>query len=320
VRQNARIFAISWRAILSTMWSLRWPPVRVAWLAVFIGACTGGSESAEDADSSSTASTGADPATDASSVTSADGTTSSSTTDGAAESTAGSSTGGIGEDCPPASADIGAVSSFHLGETWRFEGESGVSEGICSAIDYDGARLRLDCVRVDAGADVHTVGIDGGGPIVDEMLSGIVGMEELRLSLPYAMGFFPGFYSFPHFTLRTSDGELLVLGSYNMAGPGDPVVGVDIEGWTAPFAELGLVGHDCEIRPNRPDTFPSGWQPFALEVGTDDGAVELFDGQQSSVLRDGVAYEVSVTMARIPSEVCDKCPPSEAAFSIVRHL
>lgn len=120
--------------------------------------------------------------------------------------------------------------------------------------------------------------------------------------------------------MRSAKGELLVLRSYDAAGPGDPVAEVDIEGWTAPFVELALVDHGCAFRPNRPDTFPPQWQPFALHVGTDDGAVEIFDGEQSPVVQSGTSYEVSVTEARIPSEVCAKCPAAEAAFSIVRRL
>jgi hypothetical protein len=299
-----------------SLWDSR--PVWAAWL--FVAACAGRNESAEQADSSSTVSTSADPATDASSASGADGSTSSSTTPSSSDSADSGSSGELGDECPPASEDIGAVSALHLGETWTFEGESGISEGLCSAIEYDGARLRIDCVRVDAGPDVHTLGIEGGGPIVAEMLSGIVGMDDLRLSLPYGMGFFPDIYLFPHFTLRTSSGDLLVLASYNTAGPGEPVAVVDIDDWTAPFAELDLVGHDCDFRPNPRETWPESWQPFALEVGTDDGPVSIFDGQQSTVVRDGATYEVSVTIARIPSEVCTKCPESEAAFSIVRHL
>jgi len=237
----------------------------------------------------------------------------------ATDSGSAGSTGSLGEDCPPPLDDLGSVTHVDPGEAWTFEGESGISDGICSAVEYDGEQLRLQCVRVDRGPDVHDVIMYGGGPVVAELLDAIVGMEELRLSIAYGTGFFPG-YLLPHFTLRDSAGDLLVLHSSNFgAGPGDPVANVGGTGWTTPFTELALVDHGCAFRPNPPDTFPESEQPFALEVGTDDGPVSIFDGGQQTVQVDGAGYEVSVIEASIPSEACMKCPDAQTTFSIVRH-
>jgi len=294
------------------------------WIAalVWIGGCADRVDSPEHADTTSGAGSSSASTTGTTADTGPEDDTSSTTTRADPDTTDASSsgsTGAIGEECPPAFDELGTVSHVNLAKTWTFEGESGISEGICGAIEYDGERLRLECLRVDGGPELHEMDMHGGGPVVDELLSAMVGMEELRLSLPYGMGFFPG-YVVSHFTLRRSSGDLLVLASSNFgAGPGDPVANVGVDGWVAPFEDITLVDYGCAFRPNRSDTFPPAEQPFALEVGTDDGSISIFDGQQQTVLLDGVAYEVSVTEASIPSEVCMKCPEAQTTFSIVRH-
>lgn len=246
-------------------------------------------------------------------------TSATSTTEPEGSTESGSSTGEIGDVCPPASADIGAILGVHLAETWIFEGRSGISEGICEATAYDGSRLTLECVRIGREPDVHVMGIDGGGPVVADALGQLVGVQDLQLSLPYGLGFFPGFYSFDDFTLRTSSGDLLVLAARGFEGPGGSIVGVEDPEWTAPFAEPNLVDRGCAFRSNPEDDFPGDSQPFAVEVETDQGSMLFFEGQQGSVDRDAVEYEVSVTKAHTHADVCADCPESETAISIVRR-
>lgn len=185
---------------------------------------------------------------------------------------------------------------------------------------YDGELLVLDCIQDGAGADVKVVGIRGGGPIVGDALAAIVGMADLRVSMPYGMGFFPG-YVVPRSSLRTASGELLVLSSIDNVGPGGALAVVDgSPNWAAPFTRaLAAVDLGCEIVLARPDTFPPAWQPFALAVEGDSGEVLVFDGNQAAVEIDGLAYEVSARSARTPTRQCMKCPESETSFSIVRH-
>jgi hypothetical protein len=248
-------------------------------------------------------------------------TTTTTTTAPDPDTTDSGSSGEPGAACPPASPDIGAVTQIVRAETWTFADDSGISEGVCSATDYDGAQLVLECTRVGEGPEVHTIAIVGGGPVVGGALAAMVGMDELQLFLPYGMGFFPGGWLLWHFSLRSASGDLLVLGSYDWTGPGSSFAPVGVDGWTDPFTELELVDPDCALVYNsRPDTWPENWKPFALELGTDDGSVSLFEGQQQSVTAGGSAYEVSVTSARMDIPCGADCPESEIQFSIVRRL
>lgn len=230
------------------------------------------------------------------------------------------STGAPGVDCPQGSLDVGAVTAISLDETWTFEGRSGVSEGDCTATGYDGERLGLQCVRLDGGPEVHTLSIVGGGPVVGDALQAIVGMDGLRLFLPYGMGFFPDIYLTWHFSLRSASGELLVLRSYDWAGPGGSFAQTSVATWADPFAAFAIVDHDCARVDNpQPETAPADWKPFALEVGTDDGVVTFYEGQQQTLTVGGSTWEASVTKARMDIPCPADCATEEIAFSIVRH-
>jgi hypothetical protein len=120
-----------------------------------------------------------------------------------------------------------------------------------------------------------------------------------------------------HFSLRSDAGDLLVLSSYDPVGPGDSFAQTDVAGWADPFTELTAVDHECaRVENPRARTAPETWKPFALTIGTDDGPVSLFDGQQQMVTQDGATYEVSVAQARMDIP-CPDCPEHELRFSIV---
>lgn len=288
-------------------------PARI-WVAVAGGIACGPRSGGEGGDSTTTSATTTTTTTTTTSAT----TTTATTETTAADASESSSSGNPGADCPPASPEVGAVTHVVRAETWTFADEFGISEGLCSAVDYDGERLQLECTRVGDGLEPHAMAIAGGGPVVADALAAMVGMDGLQLFLPYSKGFFPGFWDLSHFTLRSSANDLLVLGSYDPAAPGEVFAETGVDGWTAPFTELALVDHGCARVDNEPDTAPDHWTPFALEVETDDGVVALFDRQQQTVRQGNATYEVSVTRARMDVPCPADCPDAEIQFSIVR--
>lgn len=299
----------------------RWSPLV---LVVASLACVAGDDGPSEGATTSgpargSSSGGAEDAGDVDGSTAASGTMSLDATGEPGGTDAGSS-GEAGVECRQGSAGVGAIGGISLPGTWAFEEERGVSEGDCTAVAYDGERLELECTRDGEGAEVHAISILGGGPVVGDALQAIVGMEGLRLFLPYGLGFFPDAYLTPHFSVRSQAGELLVLWSYDGAGPGDPFAETSVDAWADPFVDWSLVDEGCaRIENPQPETAPADWKPFALEVGTDDGPVALYEGEQETLTVGGAAWEVSVTRARADIPCPADCPTDEIELSIVRH-
>jgi hypothetical protein len=234
-----------------------------------------------------------------------------------------SSTTAVGGDCHEGSYPVGLLYGAHWWRDWTVK--PGRNRAACTVQTYDASALQMSCVPEDATEAVD-VAIWGDGPIVEDSLAAMVGLDGLQFEMQIVSGFFPGAMWLTDLTLRTEEGELLLLYSeHDYNEPGDTVA-QDDPGWSDPFDDLALVDHDCER------TMPGDWVPpgpgtaidlqqiFALEVVGDGGDVfPLFQGQQATVARDGQPYEVSVARAARYQHSCIKCPDSQVWFSIVRH-
>ena len=142
---------------------------------------------------------------------------------------------------------------------------------------------------MDGGPEPHTVKLRGEGPSVRAHLQPFLGLGELRLSIAYYTGFFPG-YVLGSWTLRDAEGTLLLLaGSF---------VDEALAGWRSPFEDLAFVDRDCAPRLSPPGTFPDSWRPLALEVDTTVERLDVYHGQQLTVQTAESDYEVSVLRAR----------------------
>jgi hypothetical protein len=282
---------------------------------VSMAACTGPSVGDGDAQSDSSGAT-----TEV--ITSGMSTTTSSTTSvGSGESTAepeSSSSGSsestaVDDDCPPALDDLASVSGIDVAKGWVWPEREGIALATCQVTAYDGEDLTLSCLQDEAPQDAVEVRVGGAGSPIAEAMASWVGMQGLRLGIPYGQGFFPGIF-FDDFTLRSAVGELLLLRSAAQAGPGAQIPDVGGVGWALPFSELETVDHGCAFRPNDE-------QPFALELATDDGLVTVFHREQETVMVDGIAYEVSVDRAVVydTSSCGGECVEADTSFSIVRH-
>jgi hypothetical protein len=241
----------------------------------------------------------------------------SSTTDGSsitsAEESASGTTTGIDDGCPAGVGldDLGAVShSFLLG--WD---EALPFAGTCTAVEFTEGDLFLQCVHEgDPGRDVEVGLVTQGRLVVPESVAAMVGLTDLQVIVE------PEYFSLDivhDVSLRTSDGELLVLYVKGSGAPGDPVE-FDVLGGTQPFESLELVDYGCDWVAS--DGGSSPFRRFALEVTGDDGQpLPLFHRQQATVIAGGHPYEVSLLRAVLYEDPCSKCASSAVELSIVRH-
>jgi hypothetical protein len=206
--------------------------------------------------------------------------------------------------------DPGAVVGIGLSEV----ADDGSLAGTCAAVELADDDLFLQCVPEDgSGRAVEVELATRGGPVVPESLAAMVGLEDLQV---VAQSSFGGTVS--DLSLRTMDGDLLVLyAEYTSAHPG-VLVGLDLPGWAHPFESLELVDYGCALVESDDGSRP--FMRFALEVTADDGEpLPLFQQQQATVIAGGHPYEVSLLSAELYDEPCMDCATARVQFSIVRH-
>ena len=257
---------------------------------------------------------------------STDGTTALTSSTGTASSSGGSADADtiatedpLPDTCPPAVQGLENRSAFHdVPPDWPWEEQSSIEEAVCEGIERSSCDdcfdvpheiLRMNCVKASESGAPHDIQLFTALPEVVPALDSILDEDSVVLRFignPSSVG---------NFTVRSMDGELILLHSYDVAvRPGETLgfggaAEYGAADWSAPFGDLTLVDGGCTWRPSPVDTWPEQRLPYALDFIADNGPMQVFDRTQGVATLAGTEYHVVVPWA---AELDPPAPPDLA--------
>jgi hypothetical protein len=282
-----------------------------------LAACEFSRQLGDDATSTGASSTTEMTADTSSSSSSSSGLAESSSGTEASTSTRGTTTGPPTDDCPPGVDGLQSSGTrlqilTDATDFPEYPPPHGVTYAHCSPLEF-GRALRLQCTIPDWELQDHEFDVGSGDTEVQAYLASLLDQPTIALEVFAGSGFFPGWDVY-QFTLRTSDGELLLF-HYDFS------LAVDIRVAIDPLGAIDAFDADCGARP-AVHGHATVEQPWPLDFATDDGPVRLFDREAATVVVAETSYRIVVAGAYVELEGCkefmkDFCRES-AEFTVFR--
>jgi hypothetical protein len=187
----------------------------------------------------------------------------------------------------------------------------------CTPVSAQDGNLQLSCSPLDDGSNFYPITVATDRKEVSAFLATLADFEELALSFSGPIGFFPSTGVGAYHSLRTLEGELLLLGVNSDLGAGIDSIGPD--GWTVPLGPFSVDDPECEYRPALREGAELE-KPLSLLVGADGGTTQIFDRETATVQGNGEPYTVYLFDAfeRGESGCASDCLVSEINFAILR--
>jgi hypothetical protein len=299
-----------------------------ALLAILLLTSCGGAPVPEELDESTSSATDRTSTTGSSSTgqgSMPDLGTGSTEPDATSVSTGASSSGEPDDECPAGIDGLQHTGTF-IGVENEWWTDKAVEQDECSAVSKELCEdcfsaptwlLLLQCIKIDAGMEMHEVQLWSSVPEVEPMLDALLDGPSFSLrteGAPNGLG--------TRLTARNELDELLLLASVEVwKYPGEQLSAVDFEGWSTPFQTFFLRDEGCSWRTIPIDGGETERRPYAVEFETDEGRTLVFDREKAVVVVDGVEYDFIVdSAAALDVSSCGgDCVDSEASFTAVRR-